>query len=220
MRNIVIIIVIPLAVGGIAYFRMSTTEQEPASNQGTETPTEGATTPEEPPTEPPSSELEGGTVEIAEEPDSDYFPEEGEEEEEVPIKLPWSPDPEWWKKRQTPMFSNLATVMVTGVPYPTGEYTEERYLEIIDQMGVTVRARAPDLLRITAGETCRLIALTMGAKTISKQEIREYLLKTGDTEALSIFDAYLAGTEIEKQFNYWENFIKSRLSALERGKYL
>ncbi len=141
MRNIIIIIVIILAIGGFTYVRMSSTERESTSNAGPQGTTEESTTPEEPPTEPSgtTNELEGGTVEIQEEPDPDYFPEEeGEEEEEIPTEVPWSPDPEWWKKRQTPMFSNLATVMVTGAPYPTGEYTEERYLEIIDQMGVTM----------------------------------------------------------------------------------
>ena len=142
MRNIIIVILIVLAIGGVTYVRMSTLEREPASNvQDQETPDEPTTpeeTEEETQAEPPTSELEQGTIEIEEEPDPEYFPPEEEEEEYVPTEVPWSPEPEWWKKRQTPMFSNLATVMVTGAPYPTGEYTKERYLEIIDQMGVTV----------------------------------------------------------------------------------
>ena len=76
-------------------------------------------TEEETPVEPPTSELEQGTIEIEEEPDPNAPIEEDEEDEEyVPTEVPWSPEPEWWKKRQTPMFSNLATVMVQAHPTP------------------------------------------------------------------------------------------------------
>ena len=135
MRNIIIVIIIAIAVGGIAFVKMGVLDREPSLPDTGETTTTGG---EEPPTDDEDlPELEDSTVEQVEEDDTNLPPEEetpSPEEEETA----WTPEPEWWKERQTPMFSNLATVMVTGAPYPTGEYTKERYLEIIDQMDVSV----------------------------------------------------------------------------------
>ena len=135
MRNIIIVIIIAIAVGGIAFVKMGVLDREPSLPDTGETTTTGG---EEPPTDDEDlPELEDSTVEQVEEDDTNLPPEEetpSPEEEETA----WTPEPEWWKERQTPMFSNLATVMVTGAPYPTGEYTKELYLEIIDQMDVSV----------------------------------------------------------------------------------
>lgn len=135
VRNLVIAIVIILVLGGVAYTRLSVTEQGPSENVD-----EGTSTPVEPPTEPDEEETQNEeTVETPTEP-----PEEEPEAPPVDPELEpepepvWTPTSGWWRERQVPMYSNLATVMVTGAPYPTGEYTQERYLDIMDQMGVTV----------------------------------------------------------------------------------
>jgi hypothetical protein len=135
MRNIIIVLIIAIAVGGIAFMKMGVLDREASlpDTGETETPPTGEETSEEE----ELSSLEDSTVETVEEDDPNVPPEEetppSEEEETA-----WTPEPEWWKERQTPMFSNLATVMVTGAPYPTTEYTKEHYLEIIDQMNVSV----------------------------------------------------------------------------------
>ena len=139
MRNIIIVIIIAIAVGGIAFVKMGVLDREPSlpDNEETETSTGAEETPTDDEDLP---ELEDSTVEQVEEDDPNLPPEEEEEETPPPVEeeTAWTPEPEWWKERQTPMFSNLATVMVTGAPYPTGEYTKERYLEIIDQMDASV----------------------------------------------------------------------------------
>lgn len=140
MRNIIIVIIIAIAVGGIAFVKMGTLEREPSLPDAgdTETPTIGGEeTPEE---EEKPSELEDSTVELVDEEDPNVPVEEEDEEEEVPEEeeTSWSPDPFWWTKQQVPMYSNIATVMVTGAPYPTPAHTQEYYLDVMDHTGVTV----------------------------------------------------------------------------------
>jgi len=137
-RNLIIAIIVIIALGGITYVRMSTLDRDSASNFQDQETTDEATTPEDPTEPSDSTETETEEPPIEPEPEPEEPEPEPEPIEPEPEETTWTPEPEWWKKRQTPMYSNLATVMVTGAPYPTGEYTKERYLEIIDQMGVTV----------------------------------------------------------------------------------
>jgi hypothetical protein len=128
-RNIVIVVVIILAIGGVAYVRLSSTEREASPNEAAqqeETPPETEAE-EHPPTEEEQTQEE-------QEPESEPEPEP----EPEPTATEWVPEDEWWTLRQVPMYSNIATVMVTGAPYPTGAHTEEYYLDVMGRTGVTV----------------------------------------------------------------------------------
>ena len=133
MRNIIIVIIIAIALGGVAFMKMRAPGDATAPDQGeTDTPTTG----EEEETLP---SVEEGTVEYVEEDDPNYIPPEEEEDEpEEDENIEWYPDYQWWTENQVPMYSNIATVMVTGAPYPTSTHTKEYYLDVMDQTGVTV----------------------------------------------------------------------------------
>jgi hypothetical protein len=75
----------------------------------------------------------------------------------------------------------------------------------------------PDMLRISAGEVIRLIALMNGAKSICKGDIHATLEKMGDEEALEIFEAYLDGMKLERPVGYWADFITSRVKKYLEG---
>jgi hypothetical protein len=75
----------------------------------------------------------------------------------------------------------------------------------------------PDMLRISAGEVIRLIALTNGAKSICKGDIHTTLEKMRDEEALEIFEAYLDGRKLERPVGYWAEFITSRVRKYLEG---
>ncbi len=69
----------------------------------------------------------------------------------------------------------------------------------------------PKMLRITAGEAIRLMALMYGSKSIGKSDIRATLEAIGDEEAQEIFEAYLDGRNLERSNEYWAEFITSRV---------
>ncbi len=75
----------------------------------------------------------------------------------------------------------------------------------------------PKMLRISAGEAIRLMALMNGAKSIGKGDIRATLEAIGDEEALEIFEAYLDGRNLERSNEYWVEFITSRVSKYLEG---
>ena len=69
----------------------------------------------------------------------------------------------------------------------------------------------PKMLRISAGEAIRLMALMYGSKSIGKGDIRATLEAIGDEEAQEIFEAYLDGRNLERSNEYWAEFIASRV---------
>lgn len=75
----------------------------------------------------------------------------------------------------------------------------------------------PEMLRIDAGEAIRLIALVNGAKGIGKTEILEVLESLGDDEALAVFTAYVDGNVLEREEQYWVDFIASRMRKILDG---
>ena len=75
-----------------------------------------------------------------------------------------------------------------------------------------------DMLRISAGEVIRLMALMNGAKSISKGDIRATLERIGDEEALEIFEAYLNGRNLERSNDYWVEFIISRIRKSKKRR--
>jgi hypothetical protein len=138
MRNIIIVIIIAIAIGGIAFMKMGTLDREPSQPDTGETETLTTGGEETPSEEEGPSELESGTVELVEEGDPNAPIEEEEEEPEEDEETGWSPEPFWWTRQQVPMYSNIATVMVTGAPYPTPAHTQTYYLDVMEQTGVTV----------------------------------------------------------------------------------
>jgi hypothetical protein len=74
------------------------------------------------------------------------------------------------------------------------------------------------MLRGSAGEVIKLMALMNGAKSISKNDIRATLERIGDEEALEIFEAYLEGRDLERSNDYWVEFITTRIRKCMRGR--
>ena len=74
-----------------------------------------------------------------------------------------------------------------------------------------------DMLRISAGEVIRLMALTKGARSIGKDDVLATLERIGDEEALEIFEAYLEGRKLERPGEYWAGFITSRVRKYLEG---
>ena len=72
----------------------------------------------------------------------------------------------------------------------------------------------PRMLRVSAGEAIRFMALMNGAEGIGKGEIHSTLERMGDEEALEVFEAYLEGRELERSEEYWTEFITSRVRKL------
>jgi hypothetical protein len=75
----------------------------------------------------------------------------------------------------------------------------------------------PKMLRGSAGEVARLMALMNGTKSISKDDIRATLERIGDEEALEIWVAYLEGRKLEYPGGYWAEFITSRVRKCLEG---
>lgn len=70
------------------------------------------------------------------------------------------------------------------------------------------------MLKLSAGEVIRLMALLNGGKGISKDDIQRALRGLGDGEAVEIFNAYLDGRDLGHSEEYWVGFITSRLEKI------
>lgn len=75
----------------------------------------------------------------------------------------------------------------------------------------------PDMLRISAGEVARFIALLNGSNSIGKDDIHGTLERMGDEEALEVFEAYMEGRRLERPGEYWAEFITSRVRKYLEG---
>jgi predicted nucleotidyltransferase len=71
----------------------------------------------------------------------------------------------------------------------------------------------PEMLKLSAGEVARFLAIANGAEDIAKQEVLSALEVLGDKDALEIYRAYVEGRELEVDEGFLVEFITSRMRA-------
>jgi predicted nucleotidyltransferase len=71
----------------------------------------------------------------------------------------------------------------------------------------------PEMLKLSAGEVARFMAIENGAVGISKGEILSALEALGDSDALEIYRAYVEGRDLEFSEECLTEFITSRMRA-------
>lgn len=75
----------------------------------------------------------------------------------------------------------------------------------------------PKMLRIGAGQVIRLLALMNGAESIGKDDVLKAMEVLDDSVALEIFRAYLEGRELDREEEFWIDFITSRIEKIKSG---
>ncbi len=101
--------------------------------------------------------------------------------------------------------------------YDPGElvaWRARRLLENIERF----RGR-PHMLRVSAGETAKFLAVVHGAEDIRKDTVLEALRELGDDEAYTIYSEYVEGVDAHRCTGYYVEFISSRMNAylMEHG---
>jgi predicted nucleotidyltransferase len=71
----------------------------------------------------------------------------------------------------------------------------------------------PEMLKLSAGEVARFLAIANGAESIVKQEVLSALVALGDRVALEIYRTYVEGRELEMDKGFLVEFITSRMRA-------
>ena len=71
----------------------------------------------------------------------------------------------------------------------------------------------PEMLKLSAGEVARFLAIANGAEGIAKGEVLSALEVLGDKDALEIYRAYVEGRELEVDEGFLVEFITSRMRA-------
>ncbi len=72
---------------------------------------------------------------------------------------------------------------------------------------------SPHLLRISAGEAAKFLAVVHGATDIRKDSMLDALRELGDEEAYNIYSEYVNGVDSQRSTEYYVEFISSRMSA-------
>jgi predicted nucleotidyltransferase len=76
----------------------------------------------------------------------------------------------------------------------------------------------PEILKLSAGEVARLMAIANGAKGIAKDEILSVLEALGDEDALEVYRTYVEGRELEVPEGFLVEFIASRMRAYLKSR--
>jgi len=71
----------------------------------------------------------------------------------------------------------------------------------------------PHLLRVSAGEAAKFLAVVHGATDIRKESVLDALRELGDEEAYNIYSEYVNGVDAQRSTEYYVEFISSRMSA-------
>jgi len=71
----------------------------------------------------------------------------------------------------------------------------------------------PEMLKLSAGEVARFLAIANGAEGITKGEVLFALEALEDKDALEIYRAYIEGRELEVDEGFLVEFITSRMRA-------
>lgn len=71
----------------------------------------------------------------------------------------------------------------------------------------------PHLLRVSAGEAAKFLAVVHSAKDISKESVLDALREMGDEDAYDIYSEYVNGVDAQRSTEYYVEFISSRMNA-------
>jgi predicted nucleotidyltransferase len=71
----------------------------------------------------------------------------------------------------------------------------------------------PEMLKLSAGEVARFLAIANGAEGIAKGAVLSALEVLGDKDALEIYKAYVDGRKLEVDEGFLVEFITSRMRA-------
>jgi hypothetical protein len=71
----------------------------------------------------------------------------------------------------------------------------------------------PDMLRVSAGEAAKFLAVLHGAEDIRKETVLEALRELGDNEAYTIYSEYVDDVDAHRGIEYYVCFISSRMNA-------
>lgn len=71
----------------------------------------------------------------------------------------------------------------------------------------------PDMLRVSAGEAAKFLAVLHGAEDIRKETVLETLRRLGDDMAYTIYNEYVDGVDAHRGIEYYVCFISSRMNA-------
>lgn len=71
----------------------------------------------------------------------------------------------------------------------------------------------PHMLRVSAGEAARFLAVVHGASDIRKESVLDALRLLRDEEAYSIYSEYVNGVDSQRNTEYYMGFISSRMKA-------
>jgi predicted nucleotidyltransferase len=97
-------------------------------------------------------------------------------------------------------------------PGDLAAWRARRLLENIDRF----RDR-PHMLRVSAGEAARFLAVVHGASDIRKESVLHALRLLGDEKAYSIYSEYVNGVDYQRSTEYYTGFISSRMKAYLEG---
>jgi hypothetical protein len=69
------------------------------------------------------------------------------------------------------------------------------------------------MLRVSAGEAAKFLAVVHGAEDIRKETVLEALRELGDEEAYTVYSEYVEGVDAHRSTDYYAGFISSRMNA-------
>jgi predicted nucleotidyltransferase len=75
----------------------------------------------------------------------------------------------------------------------------------------------PHMLKVSAGETAKFLAVAHGSTDIRKESVLDALRLLGDEEAYSIYSEYVNGVDSQRGTEYYIGFISSRMKAYFEG---
>ncbi len=102
----------------------------------------------------------------------------------------------------------VAQLLPRYEPMEVAAWRAGRLLENIERF----RGR-PDMLRVSAGEAAKFLAVVHGAEDIRKDTVLEALRELGDDEAYTIYSEYVQGMDAQRGAEYYVEFISSRINA-------
>jgi len=71
----------------------------------------------------------------------------------------------------------------------------------------------PHMLKVSAGEAAKFLAVVHGAEDIRKETVLEALRELGDGQAYTLYSEYVDGVDAHRCTEYYAGFISSRMNA-------
>jgi predicted nucleotidyltransferase len=104
--------------------------------------------------------------------------------------------------------AEIAHLIPLYTPEELAVWRARRLLENIERF----KGR-PDMLRVSAGEAAKFLAVVHGVESIRKDTVLKALRELGDEEAYTIYREYVDGVDAHRGTDYYAGFISSRMKA-------